>query len=242
MAALATSGTAWTRSVPTICDIGSAGYSSSNMMMISEPEPTDVSPTTRPPRIPMTSVATGRTTTGVTSLWRRFRIGRTIRPVMTASSAIPSAVFMCDCSAGPASMRLRSMTPRNADGIDPAISQATSRPVHGAVAPVNGAADRLHDHRRHDVAGDGGQRLDVEEQHEDRRHERAAPHPGQADDEADEEAGEDDKRVDHGAGGGAARKRAPDTTVAGAPPHSSVTAVVWLWTKAANRPPGYSSW
>ncbi len=127
MAALATSGTAWTRSVPTICDIGSAGYSSSNMMMISEPEPTEVSPTTRPPRIPMTSVGSGRTTTGVTSLCRRFRIGRTIRPVMTARSAIPSAVLTCDCSAGPASMRLRSMTPRNADGIDPAISQATSR-------------------------------------------------------------------------------------------------------------------
>ena len=49
---------------------------------------------------------------------------------------------MCDCSAGPGSIRLRSSTPRNADGIDPAISQATSRrftvPCRQCTAPPTG--------------------------------------------------------------------------------------------------------
>ena len=49
-AAEATSGTACTRSVPTSSLALSVGYSAISAMMISDPEPTDVMPTTIPPR------------------------------------------------------------------------------------------------------------------------------------------------------------------------------------------------
>ena len=52
------------RSVPTISFDESNGYISINMTMISEPEPTDVIPTMRPPIAPTTSVGTGRTSAG----------------------------------------------------------------------------------------------------------------------------------------------------------------------------------
>jgi hypothetical protein len=67
---------------------------------------------------------------------------------------------------------------------------------------VHAPADRLHDHRRGQVARHGSEGLDAEDDHEDRRHQRTAAHPGEADDEADQEAGEGDERVEvHGTGG-----------------------------------------
>ena len=55
-AAAPTSGTACTRSVPTSWLARSTGYSISSAMMMSEPEPTLVMPTTRPPTAPMMTV------------------------------------------------------------------------------------------------------------------------------------------------------------------------------------------
>ena len=54
-AAAATSGTACTRSVPTRSLARSIGYSASSATMISEPEPTEVRPTIRPPAAPSSS-------------------------------------------------------------------------------------------------------------------------------------------------------------------------------------------
>ena len=49
-AAASTSGTAWTRSVPTSLIADSVGYSISSAIMMTEPEPpTDVIPTSSPP-------------------------------------------------------------------------------------------------------------------------------------------------------------------------------------------------
>ena len=53
-AAAPTSGIAWMRSVPTISFDESSGYININMTMISEPEPTEVMPTIRPPIAPTT--------------------------------------------------------------------------------------------------------------------------------------------------------------------------------------------
>jgi hypothetical protein len=55
-AAEATSGTACTRSVPTNSDSLKLGYSIKSMMIISEPDPTEVRPTIRPPAIPISNV------------------------------------------------------------------------------------------------------------------------------------------------------------------------------------------
>ncbi len=53
---------------------------------------------------------------------------------------------------------------------------------------MDGATERLHHRRGHDVARHRGERIDAEEEDEHRRHQRAATHPRQADDEADHEA------------------------------------------------------
>jgi len=55
---------------------------------------------------------------------------------------------------------------------------------------VDQAAEGLHHRAGGEVAGDGRDRRHPEQQHEDRGHQRAAAHPGQADDDADTEAGE----------------------------------------------------
>jgi hypothetical protein len=68
--------------------------------------------------------------------------------------------------------------------------------VDGAAAQVDPAADRLHDHRGHQVAGHGGQRLDLEHQHQQRGHEGAAAHAGQAHREPDQQAGGGHVQVD----------------------------------------------
>ncbi len=60
---------------------------------------------------------------------------------------------------------------------------------------MNAAADRLHDHRCDDVARDRRERLHLEQQHQDRRHQRAAAHPGEAHHEPDEETGQSNREI-----------------------------------------------
>jgi hypothetical protein len=72
------------------------GYRNSSITIISEPEPTDVIPTTIPPIIPTTTVGTGRATTSCTLIVRRSPLRRssTNRSTIAAaptSSATPSA-------------------------------------------------------------------------------------------------------------------------------------------------------
>ena len=66
---------------------------------------------------------------------------------------------------------------------------AHQTPIHAAVSDVNEGADRLHHGARDQVAGDRGERRNAEEDHEYGRHQGAAAHAGQADDDADAETG-----------------------------------------------------
>ena len=47
-------------------------------------------------------------------------------------------------------------------------------------------AERLEDRSVHDVRADRDGRLEAEDEHEHRRHQRAAAHPGHPDEQADE--------------------------------------------------------
>ena len=67
--------------------------------------------------------------------------------------------------------------------------------VDRALAQVPPAAERLRDRAVGEVGADRDDRRDAGEQHEQRRHERAAADAGQADEDADAEAEGDDHRV-----------------------------------------------
>ena len=54
--------------------------------------------------------------------------------------------------------------------------------------PVHGGAGGLGDGRIEQVGADGGRRVDVEQQDEQRGHQRATADAGQADDDADGKA------------------------------------------------------
>ena len=62
--------------------------------------------------------------------------------------------------------------------------------VHGALAPVLPRAGDLGDGGVGDVGADRHGRLEAEEEDQDRRHERAAAHAGEADEEADQQSGD----------------------------------------------------
>ena len=170
------------------------------MMMISEPEPTEVTPTMTPPMMPISSVGTGLTTNGIMlspGLRRAPSSGFTISPVTTTSSgdAERHLHLALQRRARPELAQHQHAQERGRDR--PEHQPPDQRLLHGAALPVDRAADRLHDHRRDDVARHRGQRLDAEQQHQDRRHQRPAAHAGQADDEADAEAAQDDEGVEH---------------------------------------------
>ena len=67
--------------------------------------------------------------------------------------------------------------------------------VHGAVVQVHTGTERLHRQCGDEVARYRRERLDPEPQDEDRGHERAATHSGEADDEPDTQAREGDPPV-----------------------------------------------
>jgi hypothetical protein len=61
----------------------------------------------------------------------------------------------------------------------------------------DGAA-RLGESRVQEIRADRGDRRHAEAEHEERRHERAASHAGEADDGAHGEAGDGIREIDHG--------------------------------------------
>ena len=63
-------------------------------------------------------------------------------------------------------------------------------PVDAAVVLMDRAADHLGQGGEPEVGADRRGRRDAEQQHQDRRHQRAAADAGHADDRADAEAGE----------------------------------------------------
>src|ERR1700693_3537008 len=73
---------------------------------------------------------------------------------------------------------------------------AGEAPAHRAPAGVDGGADRLHDQRGDQVAGEGGERGDAEEQDQDGGHEGAPAHAGEADRESDDQPCQRDIQVD----------------------------------------------
>jgi len=64
--------------------------------------------------------------------------------------------------------------------------------VHRAEPPVPDGAEGLEDRAVQDVGPDRVRRLEAEDDHEDRRHQRAAAHAGHADQRSDQETGEDE--------------------------------------------------
>src|SRR5439155_22233331 len=62
--------------------------------------------------------------------------------------------------------------------------------VHRAEPTVPDRAERLEDRAVQDVGADRVRRLEAEDDDEDRRHQRAAAHPGEPDERADQQARE----------------------------------------------------
>jgi hypothetical protein len=194
--------------VPTSSEERSIGYSSSNMTIISEPEPTEVMPTTSPPITPISMV--GRWPDPKRPSRRRPGPGHPERP---SGRADLEQALGGDRGGGQQQRHPQDLLDAGLDhGAVAELAQdqdagegGRNRPDHqptdqgeldGAAAQVDPAADRLHDDRRDQVAGDGGQRLDLEGQHEQGGHERAAAHPGQAHGEADQQPGGGQMQVD----------------------------------------------
>ena len=207
-AADATSGTAWTRSVPTSSFALSVGYSAMSAMMINDPEPTDVMPTTMPPARPRSDGRQAPESDGRRTLGER--IG--------ASVAAPRVFNEPEVGANRESCRgeqegdtegdandvlhLLAASERLCD--DHAAEGAGNRPetepldqaeVNGASAQVDDRAYRLHQRARDEVRGDGGQRRHIEKEHEHRGHERPASHAGQPHDDTDAERGDGEQRI-----------------------------------------------
>ena len=113
--------------------------------MISEPEPTEVNPTIRPPAAPSRAVGSGRTVIGRASpvpSRRPAAQALSSRPPAASSSATPSAILIACCTEASSPSSRSSSTPRNADGMLPTHSQPTSRqltvPRRACTQPPNG--------------------------------------------------------------------------------------------------------
>ena len=102
--------------------------------MISEPEPTEVMPTMRPPMAPIATVLALCTWIGrwTPSPGRAARAGarsssalKTIMATAT-SRATPSEILTVSCTVLPLPTARKSSTPQKADGTEPMTSQRTS--------------------------------------------------------------------------------------------------------------------
>jgi hypothetical protein len=206
-AAEATSGTAWTRSVPTSSEERSIGYRSNNSTIISDPEPTEVMPTTSPPTTPLSTVGRGRKRNGSPGPGRTRRgrapagpsgpgAGPWRRSKRQPPATPPENLLDAGLNHRPVAQRPQHQHAGEGGRHRPDHQPADQPEVDGAAMQMDPATDGLHDHRGHQVAGNGGQRLDVERQHQDRGHQRAAAHPGQAHGEPDEQPGGGHIQVD----------------------------------------------
>ena len=87
---------------------------------------------------------------------------------------------------------------RDGGGSDAAQGEsADNGPIDVAVEPVHGGASGLGRGRVEQVGAHGGRRMDIEQQDEQGRHQRATADAGEADDDADGKAGKAVKRVNH---------------------------------------------
>lgn len=104
--------------------------------MISDPDPTEVIPTTSPPSRPTSAVGSGRTlicgvpscASGASSVaLRRLIHALRTSPEAATSSATPSAFWTTSCTSAPCPSARATSTPANADGTDPTHSHPTRR-------------------------------------------------------------------------------------------------------------------
>ena len=68
--------------------------------------------------------------------------------------------------------------------------------MHGAPPEMHQRAHRLHHRTRNQVRGNGGERQYVEEEDEHWRHERAAAHAGEPDDDANSKRRDREREVE----------------------------------------------
>jgi hypothetical protein len=73
---------------------------------------------------------------------------------------------------------------------------ADDPPIDGLVQAVDQSAGGLGGGGVEQIGADRRRRMNAEKQHQDRRHQRPAPHAGLADQQADEEAREHEKRIE----------------------------------------------
>jgi hypothetical protein len=173
-------------SVPTIFGIVN-GYTSTITSPKNVPLPTDVSPTTNPNTAPIATARilsrrlrmNGRSLDLIPRLMKVF--ARKPSPPMTsaAPTAYPSIVVALD-QLGNADARERQR---------PGAEEHPQRQprVDGAEPAMPDRAEALEDRAVEDVRAHGVRRLEAEEDHEDRRHQRAAAHAGEADDRTDQQ-------------------------------------------------------
>src|SRR5699024_6123989 len=132
MAAASASGTACTRSVPTSLAAARVGYMISIATMISDPEPTEVIPTNRPPTAPTISVGTGRMTglfvvgPGCAPLRGSPRYIRNAYVSAATTSVTPIATFRNWSWASVVPTAPIMKAPMNAVGTEPAINSPAS--------------------------------------------------------------------------------------------------------------------
>ena len=177
-------------------------------MMMSEPEPTDVMPTTSPPSAPTMTVGDGPYDDH-----GRARAVGPHHPVADPGPLEQPQVGADDQpergdQQGHAERLLQEALQRLAVGecardqhaAEGRRHRAQAQPphepeVHRLPSQVHGGPGRLHHRTRDQVAGDGDERVHLEEEDEGRRHQRTAAHAGQADDDADEERGDQKEQV-----------------------------------------------
>ena len=85
--------------------------------------------------------------------------------------------------------------------------------MNGAAPQVHERADRFHHGTCHQIGRHGRERQHVEEQHEHRRHQGAAAHAGEADDNADSEGGDCQRQIEAHASGRRMREDMGDIVV-----------------------------
>jgi hypothetical protein len=124
--------------VPTRRFADRRGYSSSSITIISEPDPTEVIPTMKPPVRPMRTVAvrfitTGSSSGGGTIAPSRMRakvraLSNALTTIETAAtmSAQPSNVLTSFATSAPLPRSLSTNTPTKAAGTEPTTSQRAS--------------------------------------------------------------------------------------------------------------------
>ena len=206
-------------SVPTT-NFAASGYASSIASAKSVPLPTDVSPTMKPPTRPI-EIATIRSR-GVS------RPRRTHRPALVQErlgderdradeqrEAEHPALHRVDAVPVAVGQVGRQPDSHKRGGRAPHQHPGAQARLHRPQAAMPDCAERLEDGAVQDVRTDGRRRVEVEEEDEDRRHQRAAPHARHPDEQAGDEPRGDESRVVHGFSGPRGRRRPRDEARSG---------------------------